>query len=544
MNKKRLLSGSMYFTIAQMIIKVLSVLYLIPFDKLVKSYGIALFNFGYVPFAIFLSLTSAGIPAGISRIVSKYHAVGDLSSAYKIYRFGRRALTLLGLIGFVILFLISDSLSQIYVGADKSISTSVVSTVIRVAAIAIIFVPSLSIQTGFLQAHHDIKSITHSQILEHAFRLIFIILFSYLMTNTFIDKFDSYQSATNFAIYGAMFAATLAALIALYITNKNIKRYKKGEYAKYLKDTITKAERWQIAKEMAKICLPTIIISLDITLYQEIDQLTFVGAMASIGAKSGAIDTLAIVSFKTLKIAMIITTITSSFNFPIAPAISEAHTLKSYKNLRYTTVLVKSWVMFLATPVVIFVMLWSQDVYNIFYTNSLQGSYILAATMVYVYIWCLYSLLDNIMIGINKPMASVVAIIIGFVVKVLVQIPLIFVIHEYGMLLATILGFAATYFVLIFQTKRHLNMSFGTINSIQLQIIGLTLLVLMPLKLISTFIPYTISSKIMSFIWCGVWFSSFMIIYIWIQNKYKLIKFLFDYDGSMLGFVKSKLLRR
>lgn len=545
MNKKKILSGSFYFTLAQFAIKILSVVYLIPFNKLTGKYGMALFNYGYVPFTIFLSLTTAGIPTGISRLVSHYKAAGDISTAFKIYRYGKWLLTFLGIIGFLVLYFVADIISPILVPKQDIalISPQVVATIIKISAIAIIVVPSLSIQTGFLQANHDIKSVAKSQILEHAFRLVFILAFVFLVTNTLISFFSSYQDAVNFAIGGAMFAATLAALLALLITTLSVKKFKKGEYSHVVKDPISKAERKKIRNEIIKLCLPTIIISLDITLYLQLDQITFNKTMESAGITSGTMATLGMIG-NAHKVAMIITAVTSSFNYPIAPAISEAHTLGSYSNLRHTTTLVKSWVMFVATPIVVFIALWSQDIYNIFDTISSQGAFILSVTAVYVYIWCLYSILDNIMIGISKPMVSVFAILLGLGLKAALQFPFIYYLHEYGMLLATILGFTLTYVMLIISTKKHLKMSFTTITSMQLQTIGLTLLVLMPLKLVSLLIPYTITSKIMSFIWCGVWFAIFMTIYIGIQNKYQIIKYLFDYEGTILGFIKRKVLRR
>lgn len=545
MNKKKILTGSFFFTLAQFSIKIISVLYLIPFNKLTGKYGMALFNYGYIPFTIFLSLTTAGIPTGISRLVSHYKAAGDISSAYKIYRYGKWLLLFFGIIGFIVLYFVADVVSPILVPKQDAsiISPQIVATIIKVSAIAIIFVPSLSIQTGFLQANHDIKSVAKSQILEHAFRLIFILGFVFLMTNTFISYFSSYQEAVNFGIYGAMFAATLAAIIALVITTKSVSKFKKGEYNHVLKDPITKAQRKKIRNEIIKLCLPTIIISLDITLYIQIDQMTFTKTMEAAGIASGTMATLGMIG-NAHKVAMIITAITSSFNYPIAPAISEAHTLGSYNNLRHTTTMVKSWVMFVATPIVVFIALWSQDIYNIFDTISAQGSFILSITAIYIYIWCLYSILDNIMIGISKPMVSVWAILAGIALKSILQFPFILYLHEYGMLLATILGFTLTYIMLIFATKKHLSMSFTTSTSMQLQVIGLTLLILMPLKLISLFIPYTITSKLMSFIWSGIWFTIFISIYIGVQNKYKIIKYLFDYEGSIPEFIKRKILRR
>lgn len=546
MNKKKILSGSLIFTIAQFGIKIVSILYLIPFNSMANSNGangMALFNYGYVPFAIFLSLTTAGIPMGISRLVAKYKAKNDLDSAYKIYRIGKNLLFILGIIGFVLLFILSDLVAHLVVPKTDANLIPVVSNIIKFSSIAIIFVPSLSIQTGFLQANHDIKSIAKSQLLEHVLRLFLILGFVFLTTYTLNSWFPTYQDAVNFGIYGAMLAASFAAIMALVITSKSISKFQKTVYKDVLKSSITQEERKKIRNEIIKLCLPTVIISLDITLYLQFDQVTYVKIMETTNVTTDTLSTMGMIA-NSHKVAMVITAVTSSFNYPLSPAISEAHTLGSYKNLRYTTMMVKSWVMFIATPLLAFMILWSPDIYNIFHRLSMEGSYILSMTTIYIYIWCLYSILDNIMVGINKPLISVYAITIGLILKIIIQFPLTYFLHEYGMLLATILSFIVTYAFLIIATKKYLQMSFTTIFSIQMQVLGLSLLIIMPIKLISLWLPYTITSRVMSFIWCGIWFTLFMVIYVWIQNKYKLIKHLFDYDGTMLSFIKNKILRR
>ena len=58
-----LLRGTFILTLGTMISKVLGLFYVIPFDAIVGKEGTTLYQYSYVPYTIFISLATAGIPS-------------------------------------------------------------------------------------------------------------------------------------------------------------------------------------------------------------------------------------------------------------------------------------------------------------------------------------------------------------------------------------------------------------------------------------------------------------------------------------------------
>ena len=66
MKKNGFMEGAIIATIAIIISKVLGVLYVIPFYKIIGEQGGALYGYAYNIYNIFLIISSAGIPLAIS----------------------------------------------------------------------------------------------------------------------------------------------------------------------------------------------------------------------------------------------------------------------------------------------------------------------------------------------------------------------------------------------------------------------------------------------------------------------------------------------
>ena len=96
----RFLKGAMILSISMFATKFLGILYVIPFQQLVGTSGMALYNYAYTPYALFISLSTLGIPVGIAKFVSKYNAAGEYDTARKMFRYAIWFMIALGFIGF------------------------------------------------------------------------------------------------------------------------------------------------------------------------------------------------------------------------------------------------------------------------------------------------------------------------------------------------------------------------------------------------------------------------------------------------------------
>ena len=73
----KLLKGTFILTLGMMLSKVLGLFYVIPFNAIVGAEGFALYQYAYVPYTIFISLATGGLPLAVSKYVAKYNAMGE-----------------------------------------------------------------------------------------------------------------------------------------------------------------------------------------------------------------------------------------------------------------------------------------------------------------------------------------------------------------------------------------------------------------------------------------------------------------------------------
>ena len=72
MKKKNFIDGAIISTLCLIVCKILGLVYVIPFYKIIGSKGGALYSYAYSIYAVFLNLSTVGIPSAIAKIISEY----------------------------------------------------------------------------------------------------------------------------------------------------------------------------------------------------------------------------------------------------------------------------------------------------------------------------------------------------------------------------------------------------------------------------------------------------------------------------------------
>ena len=76
MKKNSFEEGTIIATLAIFLVKILGMIYVIPFYSIVGADGGALYSYAYNIYLLFLGISSAGLPNAISKIISEYNALG------------------------------------------------------------------------------------------------------------------------------------------------------------------------------------------------------------------------------------------------------------------------------------------------------------------------------------------------------------------------------------------------------------------------------------------------------------------------------------
>ena len=223
------LNGAFIATMGIVGSKVLGILYVIPFYAIIGGQGGALYGYAYTIYNLFQSLSCAGIPYAISKIISEYQTLGYYNAKERAFKLGRKIVVILGIIIFLILFIFAPNIAEAIIGdLEGGNSLEDVTMVVRVISTAILIVPSLSIYRGYLEGHKFITPPSISQVLEQLVRVIIIVLGSYLAINVFNL---SLQTGVGIAVFGA----TAGAIFAYFYLLDKVRKNKKQLKAKPLK---------------------------------------------------------------------------------------------------------------------------------------------------------------------------------------------------------------------------------------------------------------------------------------------------------------------
>ena len=220
MKKNTFIEGAFISTFSILLCKIIGLLYVIPFYSLIGNKGGALYSYAYSIYAIFLSLSTCGIPLAISKNISEYNELGYHKAKNDVYKFGKYIILGLGLFSCLILLIFAPNIAYLILGNVEGGNTiEDVSTAIRIVSLSLLIVPSLSVTRGYLNGHKMILPTSISEVIEQVVRVLVIVVGSFLTIKVF-------NLPTNVAVYIAVSGAGIGALVAFLYLKLKLKRNK------------------------------------------------------------------------------------------------------------------------------------------------------------------------------------------------------------------------------------------------------------------------------------------------------------------------------
>ncbi|RXM09494.1 lipid II flippase MurJ [Bacillus subtilis] len=456
----KLLRGTFVLTLGTYISRILGMVYLIPFSIMVGATGGALFQYGYNQYTLFLNIATMGFPAAVSKFVSKYNSKGDYETSRKMLKAGMSVMLVTGMIAFFILYLSAPMFAEISLGGkdNNGLTIDHVVYVIRMVSLALLVVPIMSLVRGFFQGHQMMGPTAVSQVVEQIVRIIFLLSATFLILKVFNGGL---VIAVGYATFAALIGA-FGGLVVLYIYwNK-----RKGSLLAMMPNTGPTANLSykKMFFELFSYAAPYVFVGLAIPLYNYIDTNTFNKAMIEAGHQAISQDMLAILTLYVQKLVMIPVSLATAFGLTLIPTITESFTSGNYKLLNQQINQTMQTILFLIIPAVVGISLLSGPTYTFFYgSESLHpelGANILLWYSPVAILFSLFTVNAAILQGINKQKFAVVSLVIGVVIKLVLNVPLIKLMQADGAILATALGYIASLLYGFIMIKRHASYSY------------------------------------------------------------------------------------
>lgn len=257
--KKSFLTGALILASANLIVKVIGAFFKIPLYNNLLEEGSGYFNVAYQIYTFMFIIATAGFPIAVSKMVAEAYARENSYEANKIFRSARLLLGIIGIIGSLILFFFADELSTMLKSESSALAIKAISP-------AVFFVSIVSSYRGYFQGKQNMIPTALSEVIEATAKLVVGLAFVIYFMNMEIDpsittvidfkanKVESGSARLIFAAAGAILGVTAGTFLALILMLITGALSKKAPYPR-----IETRSTSNILKELVAISIPITI---------------------------------------------------------------------------------------------------------------------------------------------------------------------------------------------------------------------------------------------------------------------------------------------
>lgn len=541
MKKNNFLEGAMIATIGIIMCKIIGVLYVIPFYKIIGSRGGTLYSYAYSIYSVFLTLSSTGIPLAISKMVSEYNSLEYYNTKERVYKIGRIIIVGIGFVSFLALIIFAPMIAKMILGDMQGGNTvESVTMVIRIISSALLIVPLLSVTKGYLQGHKFITPSSISQVIEQIIRVIVIIVGSYSAIKVFNLSIDS---AVGIAVFGATIGALAAYIYLVAKISKNKEKLNKNIEVKEEEKEITNKD---LLKKIVIYALPFIVIDLVKSAYALVDTMTVVRTLNNLGmSASYAETTLGVITTWGTKLNMIVISISLGIVVSLIPNIASSYVKKDMKDVNKKVNQSLQSLLLITLPMVIGISFLAQPIWNVFYGYDVLSINIFRAFIFQALAFSFFTVLINLMQTLNNTKVTFIALLTSFIGKVILNIPFMHMCEYLGIplylgpIIVTLITQGMAIIYIIYILKKHYEIKFRETLKVFLKIILGTLAMLLVLIILEKFISINITNRFTSILYIGIYMIIGILVYGLIMIKTKTLEQVLG--GNFINNILKKL---
>lgn len=443
-NKKQtFMAGVMTIMFAQIIIKVLGLLYRLVITNVpyFGDEGNGLYGAGFQIYMLLLSIATTGVPGAIAKLVSERVAVGKHKEAHHIFKVAFALFAIIGIIGTSILYLGAEVIASQWIGNPA------VEGVLKALAPSIVFVAVSAVIRGYFNGMYNMKATSNSQMLEQLFKSLLTIGFVmgiYWIFSTQPANLSQIFNVTEDTVTEVMaivanLASTIAAAIGfvyLYgfyaIRKKEIWKNIRESNVTYKPEGIKKT-----IKTILALSIPMSLASIVSAINRNVDTFTVINGLTDMLLAQGTLAYDAVVSEATRlygilsgKVDMLIglpLSINIAFATALVPAVSEALAKKDTKTATRRISFSLRTSLLIALPCSIGMCVLAEQILTLLFPNQIaaEAPLLLQISSFTIMFSVLNQTINGALQGIGKIFIPAMSLGIGAITKLILNLVLI-----------------------------------------------------------------------------------------------------------------------
>ena len=471
--QEKMAQGSAWMTLGNIGSRLLGAIYILPWYYWMGANGDkanALFGMGYNVYALFLMISTAGIPAAIAKQISYYNSKEEYRTSQRLFFRALQLMAGFGVITAGIMCLAAPWLATASGGGEELIPT------MRSLSVALLVFPCMSVMRGYFQGNQDMKPFAISQIIEQIARVFYMLLATFIIMRVVQGDYTAAVTQSTFAAFIGVLASVL--VLVYYFQKQRVRMAVLLDMSKEETEIQTK----ELILSTIKEAIPFIIVGSGITIFKLVDQYTFVRIMKGFTQYSNdqLLDMMAIFGSNPDKLTMVVIGLATSMASTGLPLISEAVAKKDQGNLAKLISNNLQLYSFVMLPATFGMIVLAYPLYTLFYRPDVLGANVLVFACISGLVLGLFMLTSSMLQGMYHNKEAVIFFFIGLLLKFILQYPAIWLFQVYGPLVSTTLALGVTCWLNIrkMRSKGHFNAKLTMRRTVLILLMTLIMLII------------------------------------------------------------------
>lgn len=402
---------------AGILVRFLGFVYRVPLTNMIGDQGNGIYSAGYYIYTFLLILSSAGLPAAISKMVSERIAMKEYRNAHRVFQ---SALIVSGSLG--LLFAVSLCIFARQIAAFANAPESYYCILTLSPTIFIVAV--MSAYRGYFQGMNTMVPTAISQIVEQIFNAFFSVYLAYVLLSYGVsagEKNIPMGAAGGTAGTGIGAAAgLLVVLFSYFLIRPTIKKKMRRSHQPF------EESRADTAMELLKTAWPIIAGTAVFSITNLIDMNMVTRILENIGyTHDGAMDLYGQLSGKYVTLTTLPVSISTALATAALPSIAASVKLREYKQVRRKMNLTFRISMIISVPAAVGIGVLGGPIIHLLFPLASEGGALLTVGAISILFLALCQTATGILQGIGCIKIPVVGAVLGAIAKIILNYLLI-----------------------------------------------------------------------------------------------------------------------
>lgn len=419
---------------AVFISKILGIILIVPMQNLIGEYALGIYGIVYPLYTIMLTLSTAGFPLALSKTISTLTAKGKYKEANGTFSIVGRSLFLFGFFAFFIMWFGGPWYISLVAPGQKLLHDAI--PAVRTLAPALLLLPLMSAQRGYLQGNLRLEPSAASQVIEQIVR-VFVVLAG-LMIGLSMGLTAGPMAAI------ATFGATAGAIGGFLLLLASVKKLRRETLRKSRFEGTPTLKTLPVLQSLLAYSLPIVLGTLVLPLSQSIDVFTVPRELLFSGVNTvTATAEFGRYTQEALRLIQLPLSFATAIGASILPAISSALAKGNYEQARQRLTRSLRMTAYIMIPAAVALGTFAAPI-DVTLFKSAQGAQLISLAAVMSIFSGLELVTTYILQGHDRFYQPVFHMVMGLIIKLIGNLLLVPMLGIGGAAIAGIIGYAVS----------------------------------------------------------------------------------------------------